>query len=180
MIRLIASDLDGTLLLHKAQSLPEEIFSLIRQLEELGIMFVAASGRQYPNMTKLFAPVASEISYISENGALAVDHGEVLYQDSFDRKLAGEIISAILEKKDAEFTCSAKDYHYLMPKTKRFHDHMLYEVKNDTAHQVFEEKTDKDSSDDVYEEFAGYVYDDGENPTDAGVPIGDRFTLQIR
>lgn len=114
MIKLVASDLDGTLLLHKAQSLPEEIFSLIRQLEELGIMFVAASGRQYPNMTKLFAPVASEISYISENGALA-----------------GEIISAILEKKDAEFTCSAKDYHYLMPKTKRFHDHMLYEVKNE-------------------------------------------------
>ena len=74
MIKLVASDLDGTLLLHKAQSLPEEIFSLIRQLEELGIMFVAASGRQYPNMTKLFAPVASEISYISENGALAVDH----------------------------------------------------------------------------------------------------------
>lgn len=65
MIKLVASDLDGTLLLHKAQSLPEEIFSLIRQLEELGIMFVAASGRQYPNMTKLFAPVASEISYIS-------------------------------------------------------------------------------------------------------------------
>ena len=53
MIKLVASDLDGTLLLHKAQSLPEEIFSLIRQLEELGIMFVAASGRQYPNMTKL-------------------------------------------------------------------------------------------------------------------------------
>ena len=88
MIKLVASDLDGTLLLHKAQSLPEEIFSLIRQLEELGIMFVAASGRQYPNMTKLFAPVASEISYISENGALAVDHGEVLYQDSFDGSLS--------------------------------------------------------------------------------------------
>lgn len=99
MIKLIASDLDGTLLLNKAQSLPEEIFPLIRQLKELGIMFVAASGRQYPNMMKLFAPVASEISYISENGALAVDHGEVLYQDSFDRKLAEEIISAIMTKK---------------------------------------------------------------------------------
>ena len=48
MIKLIASDLDGTLLLNKAQSLPEEIFPLIRQLKELGIMFVAASGRQYP------------------------------------------------------------------------------------------------------------------------------------
>ena len=131
MIKLVASDLDGTLLLNKAQSLPEEIFPLIRQLQEMGIIFVAASGRQYPNMRKLFAPVASEISYISENGALAVDHGEVLYQDSFDRELANEIISAIMEKKDAEFTCSAKDYHYLMPKTKKFHDHMLYEVKNE-------------------------------------------------
>ena len=131
MIKLIASDLDGTLLLNKAKSLPEEIFPLIRQLKELGIMFVAASGRQYPNMTKLFAPVASEISYISENGALAVDRGEVLYQDSFDRKLAEKIISAIMAKKDAEFTCSAKDYHYLMPKTQKFHDHMLYEVKNE-------------------------------------------------
>ena len=27
MVKLVASDLDGTLLLHKAQSLPEEIFS---------------------------------------------------------------------------------------------------------------------------------------------------------
>ena len=76
-------------------------------------MFVAASGRQYPNMTKLFAPVASEISYISENGALAVDHGEVLYQDSFDRKLAGEIISANPGKEGCRVYLSAKDYHYL-------------------------------------------------------------------
>ena len=37
MIKLVASDLDGTLLLHKAQSLPEEIFSLIRQLGNWGL-----------------------------------------------------------------------------------------------------------------------------------------------
>ena len=76
---------------------------------------------------------------------------------------------------DPEFTV----YKEISPEAKLI-TLQLYEVKNDTAHQVFEEKTDKDSSDDVYEEFAGYVYDDGENPTDAGVPIGDRFTLQIR
>ena len=56
----------------------------------------------------------------------------------------------------------------------------LYEVKNDTAHQVFEEKTDKDSSDDVYVESAGYVYNEGESPTDDAIPIGDKFTVQIR
>ena len=56
MIKLVASDLDGTLLFKGAQSLPEEIFPLIRQLKELGILFVAASGRQYANMKKMFAP----------------------------------------------------------------------------------------------------------------------------
>lgn len=53
MIRMIASDLDGTLLLNKAQALPNELFPLIRQLKEMGILFVAASGRQYANMKKI-------------------------------------------------------------------------------------------------------------------------------
>lgn len=52
MIKLVASDLDGTLLFKGAQSLPEEIFPLIRQLKKMGILFVAASGRQYANMKK--------------------------------------------------------------------------------------------------------------------------------
>ena len=56
----------------------------------------------------------------------------------------------------------------------------LYEVKNDTAHQVSEEKMDKDSSDDIYEESTAYVYDGGESPIDSAIPIGDNFTIQIR
>ena len=72
MIKLVASDLDGTLLLNGAQQLPEEIFPLIRELKKLGILFVAASGRQYPNMRRLFDSVADEMAFICENGALAV------------------------------------------------------------------------------------------------------------
>ena len=68
MIKLVASDLDGTLLLKGAQSLPEEIFPLIRQLKELGILFVAASGRQYANMKKMFVPVEKDVAFICENG----------------------------------------------------------------------------------------------------------------
>ena len=56
----------------------------------------------------------------------------------------------------------------------------LYEVKNDTAHQVSEEKMDKDPSDDIYEESTVYVYNEGESPTDDAIPLGDKFTVQIR
>lgn len=34
MIKLVASDLDGTLLLNGAQKLPEKIFPLIRELKK--------------------------------------------------------------------------------------------------------------------------------------------------
>ena len=47
--------------------------------------------------------------------------------------------------------------------------------KNDTAHQVSEEKMDKDPSDDIYEESTTYVYDGGESPIDSAIPIGDKF-----
>ena len=76
---------------------------------------------------------------------------------------------------DPEFT----GYKEISPEAKSI-TLQLYEVKNDTAHQVFEEKTDKDSSDDVYVESAGYVYNEGESPTDDAIPIGDKFTVQIR
>lgn len=62
MIKLVASDLDGTLLFKGAQSLPEEIFPLIRQLKKMGILFVAASGRQYANMKKMFRPVVDDMA----------------------------------------------------------------------------------------------------------------------
>ena len=130
MIKLVASDLDGTLLLNGAQSLPKELFPLIRELKNLGILFVAASGRQYANMERLFAPVAEDMAYISENGGLAVQNGKVLYQDSFPKEFVLEVIKAIEEKEGAEFTCSTKDFYYIKPKTEHFEDLMLNVVRN--------------------------------------------------
>lgn len=130
MIKLVASDLDGTLLFKGAQSLPEEIFPLIRQLKELGILFVAASGRQYANMKKMFRPVADDMAYISENGGIAVYNGKVLYQDSFEPGLVREIAESIYNKEGSEFTCSTKDFYYIRPKTEHFRDLMINVVGN--------------------------------------------------
>ena len=79
MIKMVASDLDGTLLIGGRQTLPEEIFPLVKELKKMGILFVAASGRQYANMRNLFAPVKDEMAFISENGGLAVQNEKLLY-----------------------------------------------------------------------------------------------------
>ena len=72
MVKLIASDLDGTLLKNGAQELNTTVFQQILALRENGIYFVAASGRQYENLRRLFAPVKDDISYIAENGSLCI------------------------------------------------------------------------------------------------------------
>lgn len=78
MIRFIATDLDGTLL-DGEKRLPGEIFPLIEEMHRRGIMFAPASGRQYANLRKLFAPVEEKVIFICENGALVKQHGRELY-----------------------------------------------------------------------------------------------------
>ena len=39
-----------------------------------------------------------------------------------------KIIEAIHEKKDAEFSCSTKDFYYIMPKTEHYRHLMVEEV----------------------------------------------------
>ena len=55
-IRLICSDIDGTLLQYGKKELEDEIFEQIRELHRRGILFCPASGRQYTSLRKLFAP----------------------------------------------------------------------------------------------------------------------------
>ena len=68
MIKLVATDIDGTLIRESSSVLPEEIFDLIRELRKRDIYFAAASGRQYMGLKRLFAPVADQMLFISENG----------------------------------------------------------------------------------------------------------------
>ena len=56
-IKLIAADLDGTLLTSERKLSPD-LFPLIGELRGRGIRFAPASGRQYYNLRELFAPIA--------------------------------------------------------------------------------------------------------------------------
>ncbi|MBD5471540.1 MAG: HAD family phosphatase [Lachnospiraceae bacterium] len=69
MIKLIASDVDGTLIKDSTPDLYPEMVDTIRELKKKGILFCAASGRQYESLRNVFRDVADDIAYIAENGA---------------------------------------------------------------------------------------------------------------
>jgi HAD-superfamily hydrolase, subfamily IIB len=68
-IRLIASDIDGTLIKDSTPDLYPEIVTAVRELTDQGILFCAASGRQYQSIRNVFRDVERDIIYIAENGA---------------------------------------------------------------------------------------------------------------
>lgn len=78
MIRLIVSDVDGTLLPRGAVCLPDGVTDMVRRLQAAGIAFAAASGRTYRDLARLFAPVADQMYFICSDGAALLYRGELL------------------------------------------------------------------------------------------------------
>lgn len=68
MIKLIATDIDGTLLADGTLKINPEYYDVIKELRNRGVRVIAASGRQRSSIEKVFAPIVDEISFISENG----------------------------------------------------------------------------------------------------------------
>ena len=113
MIKLIASDLDGTLFKEHEQSLPSETLKLIQDITKTGCHFIAASGRQYDNMLHIFETIKDDISFISENGAVCIDKGEVLRRNSLDANLCKEILKAIHDESNYEIVVSCDHTCYV-------------------------------------------------------------------
>lgn len=67
-VKLIASDMDGTLLDENGQ-VPPETFDLILALREHGVCFVASSGRRYDRLCDFFSPVKDRMDFVASNGA---------------------------------------------------------------------------------------------------------------
>lgn len=133
MLKLIASDIDGTLLQNGKRELSLQAVEQIKKLKEMGIIFAAASGRQYAVLRNLFEPVKDDIAYICENGAMVVYKGKILHKDVFERALAEEIAHSILNREDMEIIVSGENSYYIQPKRKAFADYMLQTVKGKVA-----------------------------------------------
>ena len=132
MIRLIASDLDGTLLHNGAQQLTPRTIELIRALTRKGLHFIAASGRQYDNERRLFAPIKDEISYIAENGSLCIHRGEVISRGIIPDDLAYRIMHDIKKNPDYEIVVSREDTCLIEDRCPEFVNHIVNVMKNTT------------------------------------------------
>lgn len=113
MIKLIASDIDGTLVEDGSSRINPEIYAEILRLRQKGIQFAAASGRQWFSIENLFEPVREKIFYLSDNGAYIGCHGRNLFLTEVDRETTMEMIRDARKQPKLEILLSGPDVVYL-------------------------------------------------------------------
>lgn len=131
MIKLVASDIDGTLLTEGTNQLNPQMYEVIRALHEKGVSFAAASGRQYSSIRRLFEPVKDEIFFIAENGSYVVYQGIAIQQVIMNREQCEKLICEIREMEGCELTVASFDCMYVETKDEQFIDWLVNGYRND-------------------------------------------------
>ena len=86
MIKLISSDMDGTLLNSYRQITPINI-EAIKKAQENGINFIINTGREYPNARALIEAAGLKCDLICSNGSCAFDKdGNLLFEHEIDKE----------------------------------------------------------------------------------------------
>jgi Cof subfamily protein (haloacid dehalogenase superfamily) len=91
MIKLILTDMDGTLL-NDNNEINEGFYPVFDKLLDKNIIFGAASGRQYFNLLKRFDKVKNNMLFVAENGTFVMYKGKEIMVNSLDREIAMKLI----------------------------------------------------------------------------------------
>ena len=129
IIKLICSDIDGTLVPDGTSKINKEVFDVILALKEKGIMFAAASGRQYESIRNLFQSIENDIIFISENGNLVMCRGEVMARKEISKEDVADIKKRVDEIEDCQLMLSGVKTTYI-----RKADESLYKLMNEGYH----------------------------------------------
>ena len=121
MIKLIASDVDGTLVVDGSSSLHPELYEVIHKLKEQGIAFAGASGRPVGSMKHIFGPVLDDVYLIAGNGYYLDFEGKKKFFPDFDKKLAAEIAEDMYAA-GMQVMFDAADCVYTQSKDQKFID----------------------------------------------------------
>ncbi|MCI9595239.1 MAG: HAD family phosphatase [Lachnospiraceae bacterium] len=120
MIKLIVSDIDGTLVRDGENVLNPELYPEILRLRAKGIQFAAASGRQWHSIERIFDPIKEKIFYISDNGAYVGCYGRNLFLTSINREIVLDFVREVRKCEGLDVMLSGPDVVYLETENKEF------------------------------------------------------------
>ena len=92
MIKIIFSDMDGTLLTSE-NKLPEGFDAAMAELKQRNVMFAPASGRQYFSLLKSFYKYHGEFLFLAENGTLVMHKDKEVFSCPLGFEAARKVLA---------------------------------------------------------------------------------------
>ena len=120
MIRLIVSDVDGTLLQNGETELSGRMLEIIRKMTGRGVLFAVASGRAYHDLKRLFRPVFDRVAFICHDGALMMHRNCTLMKAPLKRETALRTADKMQAAGECSLVLSGRERSYYIEGTEGF------------------------------------------------------------
>lgn len=106
MVKLIATDVDGTLLKDGTFEIDPQYEQVFGQLMDKGVRVVIASGRQYKSSMKLFPNIGHRFDYVADGGATYRYNGQVEAYQRIPAEVVEELLADFAKLEDPELDIS--------------------------------------------------------------------------
>lgn len=90
-IKLVAADMDGTLL-NARHELSPDFYPVFDKMKSKGLLFAAASGRQYFNLLDRFETIKDDVIFIAENGSYVVYKGADVLVQAMEKDMVKDLL----------------------------------------------------------------------------------------
>ena len=141
MIKAIAVDMDGTFLNSNNDYDREAFLELFKKLKAKEVRFVVASGNQYAQISSFFPEIWEEITFVSENGGLVFEKGNLLIKKTIAKPIIQDTLTLlentsykvgiilcgvqsayILKSENADLKKEAAKYYFALKEIDSFQD----------------------------------------------------------
>ena len=113
MIKLICSDVDGTIVPDGSKDINPEYFDVILKLRAKGIQVAIASGRPASSISSLFKPIEEKIFFIPAGGSMISTYNRQLFVWGLPRETWQKMVCQVRQIPGMEIQINGTKHSYL-------------------------------------------------------------------
>ncbi|MEZ2414660.1 HAD family hydrolase [Muriicola sp. E247] len=118
-IKLVVTDMDGTLL-NPDHQVSSQFFQLFEDLSSKGVLFAAASGRQYNSIVSKLEPIRDRIFVVAENGGLAMQGEREIVSTPLNPNIKNSVLQSLHKNNHIHPVLCARNNAYVSGHSKKF------------------------------------------------------------
>jgi len=153
MIKIIFSDMDGTLLDEHSQ-LPAEFDEVMAELKKRNVIFAPTSGRQYNALMYQMGKYKDDFLFLAENGAYTCYREKELFSSTISKDVYMPLLQRVMELPKIYPVVSGKKSSYVQRKWEPYFDEMT---------KYYTQAVYVDSFEDIDDEFIKLALADNED-----------------